>query len=316
MRGENRSAIIETSVDETNSKKPNNKLKKVLKFALKVVISGVALYFVYRKVDSKQVVQQLQDANILYFILAILSFNVSKWISTLRIWSFLKSLGIQIGHWFNIKLYYIGAFYNLFLPGSVGGDGYKVYLLKKRYDLPTKKFVSVALLDRGSGLAALLFLTGIMIIFTDFPSIPYSEWSGVTIAVLIYPAYYLVLRFMFRTFAKQFHATNLASIASQLLQFATAFFILKALGVEENYWNYLVLFMLASLSAVVPVTPGGLGAREFVIAYSYTYMNVDKQTGVLMATLVFAVMAISSFVGLFFNFSKMDGVAETNIDTT
>ena len=162
------------------------------------------------------------------------------------------------------------------------------------------------LLDRGSGLAALMFLTGLMIIFTAFPSIPYSEWGGIAIAVLIYPAYYLVLRFFFKTFLKQFHPTNFASIASQILQFVTAFFILKALGVDDNYWNYLVLFMLASVSAVVPVTPGGLGAREFVIAYSYMYMDVEKQTAVLMATMVFAVMAVSSFVGLFFNFSKME----------
>ncbi len=38
-------------------------------------------------------------------------------------------------------------FYNLFLPGGIGGDAYKGYVLKKKYEVKTKSVVSILVLD-------------------------------------------------------------------------------------------------------------------------------------------------------------------------
>lgn len=65
----------------------------------------------------------------------------------------LMLLNIRIPNLQNLKLYALGMFYNLFLPGGSGGDGYKVYLLRKLYKAPVKHLLSAVLLDRINGVA-------------------------------------------------------------------------------------------------------------------------------------------------------------------
>ena len=58
-------------------------------------------------------------------------------------------------------------FYNLFLPGAISGDAYKVVLLTRKYDVSYKKITAAVLLDRFSGLLALgliLSTYGVMVL--------------------------------------------------------------------------------------------------------------------------------------------------------
>jgi len=72
--------------------------------------------------------------------------------------------------------YYIGMFYNLFLPGSVGGDAYKVFLLHEQGVGRTKPLILATLLDRLSGLAMLALLTfGLILLREDLPGLPYLQ---------------------------------------------------------------------------------------------------------------------------------------------
>ncbi len=58
-------------------------------------------------------------------------------------------------------------FYNLFLPGGIGGDGYKIYLLQKNYQTGTKKIFGAVLADRISGMVALVVLALIGVSFLN-----------------------------------------------------------------------------------------------------------------------------------------------------
>ncbi len=73
---------------------------------------------------------------------------------------------------YNLRLYYTGMFYNLFLPGGVGGDVYKVMVLKKR-ELSILSATKATLLDRVTGLLVLLSL---MIISANFIVVPMASY--------------------------------------------------------------------------------------------------------------------------------------------
>ena len=62
----------------------------------------------------------------------------------------------------NIKLYYVGMFYNLFLPGGIGGDGYKVWMLRREFSSSWKSLILISFLERLNGLEAseLVFIYG------------------------------------------------------------------------------------------------------------------------------------------------------------
>ncbi len=101
------------------------------KLFIKILFTTLAFWYIFSKVGFDEVVELIKSANPLHLSLAFLSFNISKIISSIRLNILFKLLNIILNEFEALKLYYIGMFYNLFLPGGVGGDGYKIYLLKK-----------------------------------------------------------------------------------------------------------------------------------------------------------------------------------------
>ncbi len=281
-----------------------------IKTAIKLLVTALALYFVFKKVDSKEVITILKNVHLGYFIAAVVVFNVAKIISIFRFKAFLKYVPMSISDWFNLKIYYIGAFYNLFLPGSVGGDGYKVYLLKQQTEEPTKHLISTALLDRVSGLVALAFLTGVLILIYpgEYDYRQPIRWLSIVGLIACYPAYYLLLQVVFKRFLGAFHITNFISLVSQAVILLSTLLLLYAVGVPDKFLAYLAVFMVSSVVAVVPFTLGGLGARELVFVLSYQYIGLDKDLGVAFSVSFFAVTALSSLVGLVW--SLVGGVKE------
>lgn len=292
------------------------KHKKLLFFFLKLGLTGLALFFVFQKVEFADIYEKLKQVNPWYILLALLCFNVSKIMSTWRVKAFLNTLGHKISLAFNIRLYYIGAFYNLFLPGSIGGDALKVLLLRRTYPDKTGRIVSVVLLDRLSGLVALVIYAVFLLAYSPFdPDWAVYPWLLYVGGILVLPVWYLVLKLIFKAFTGAYWETNLISLVSQGIQILMAFCLLKAIGLDGHYYSYLTLFLVASVVSVLPISIAGLGTRETVFILGAEYFPVEESYGVTFTLLAFTVMAFSSFIGLFFtwneDFSDLFKKAET-----
>ena len=290
--------------------------KGILKLAVKVILTALALYVVARKIDLQETGRIIIQSQGGWLFLAMVFFNLSKVISAFRYKKFLYVIEVYLDRMYNLKLYYVGMFYNLFLPGGIGGDGYKVYLLRQSHGTPVKKLVGASLLDRISGLVSLVFLALLLMYFVDLSFI----FKGINYFILltlllIYPIYYLVYRSLFKSFVPVFNRTNVYSLGVQMAQLICAYFILLSLGISENYIAYMSLFLVSSVVAVLPFTIGGVGARELVFIFSAQYLLIDQNTAVAFSLLFFIITAISSFVGIFFNTQysksgKVDVLAE------
>lgn len=281
--------------------------KGILKYLFKVCVSALAIYIVIQKIDLTQTKEIIIHARIGWLILALILFNISKIISSFRLNQFFRCIGLVLPGLYNLKLYYVGMFYNLFLPGGIGGDGYKVYLLKKSSNKKVKDLISATLLDRISGLMALVFLTLVLALFVNLSFIgSWINWAIMGAIIIAYPVYYLIFRLLFKKFINAFTISNIFSLGVQLAQLLCAFFILKALTVSDLYIEYMTLFLLSSVVAVLPFTIGGIGARELVFIFGADYLFIDKNTAVAFSILFFVITAVSSFMGIFFE-TKLKG---------
>lgn len=278
------------------------KIKNYLKLLMKPCLTALAVYIVIRRIDLNETKRIFLQANLVWLIVALIFFNLSKLLSAFRLNSYFRTIGLHLDNLYNLKLYYLGMFYNLFLPGGIGGDGYKVYLLNRQYKTSLKDLISASLLDRISGLVALVFLAFLLGCFLNLSALDsWVIWVLIGGAVLSYPGYYISYRLIFRKFLAVFHQTNLLSIGVQGLQLICAWFILLAIGVNELYLEYQVVFLLSSVVAVLPFTIGGVGARELVFVFSAMYLSIDTSTAVAFSVLFFLITAISSFTGIFFD---------------
>jgi len=127
------------------------KLNKHIKFFLKLSVTVAALYFVFRRIDISEVWALYKQINPLWIIPAILLFIGSKVFSAFRLNGFFRCTGLQLSDRANLRLYLLGMFYNLFLPGGIGGDGYKIYMLNRKEKIKVKDLLFSILLDRISG---------------------------------------------------------------------------------------------------------------------------------------------------------------------
>ncbi|MEB2783567.1 lysylphosphatidylglycerol synthase transmembrane domain-containing protein [Algoriphagus persicinus] len=290
--------------------KKENSLKKKLTTALKLVLTGLALFLVFRKIDTDQLWQITKTIQWLWLIPAVLLFVLSKLFTAFRLNLYFKNISLYISERLNIKLYLIGMFYNLFLPGGIGGDGYKVYLLKKHYRTPVKSLVQASLLDRLGGLVAIVFLLLVLILPVDLV-LPFASpipWDFLVVlaALLVFPIFWLIQKLMFKAFLPSFWKANGWSIAGQLAQLLCAWFILKSLGVTENFLAYQLVFLLSSIVAVMPLTIGGVGARELVFVYAHTYAGINEAIAVAFSLIFFLITAVVSLIGsvISINFDK------------
>tara|TARA_R110000868_G_scaffold59941_2_gene183803 strand:- start:59228 stop:60076 length:849 start_codon:yes stop_codon:yes gene_type:complete len=277
-------------------------IKKRLKFFLKILLTSLALYLVFSKIDTKTTWKVIQTSDIGWIFLAWIFFVASKLFSAIRLNIYFRDIGLRLPEIKNIKLYLIGMFYNLFLPGGIGGDGYKVYLLNKVHKTPVKQLINAALLDRGNGLAVLLWLMFCLMLFLNLPwDFPISMyWLGILGIVLIPIGFYLVMLLFFKQFMGSVPSTTGFSYLNQLLQLCSAYFILISMGVGDQYIPYLFVFLVSSTVSVLPLTIGGVGARELVFVLAHDYVGIDQNVAVAFSLLFFLISMLTSLFGLFF----------------
>jgi uncharacterized protein (TIRG00374 family) len=95
--------------------------------------------------------------NLWVFAATLAIFTLAHIIVSLRWWLLLRSQSIFIGFWPAVRLYFLGWFYNNFMPSSVGGDLVRAWYVTKHTD---KKFEAVlsVFVDRAIGLLSTLII--------------------------------------------------------------------------------------------------------------------------------------------------------------
>lgn len=275
-----------------------DRIKKILNFIFKLAITILAIYVVLRKINITELWEYIREVNLLYLSLALITLGVSKIIEAFRLNLFFRSKNIVLDHWQNIKLYLLGMFYNLFLPGGIGGDGYKVYWLKKKQGAKLKSVIWASILNRVNGLFGLVVLICVSALFISF-DFKYNNYLVVAIPIL-YIMYYFILHYFFNDYRKTLPQATLQSVFIQFLQVFSAHLILVGLGLNDSYPDYWFLFLISGIIFAVPVTLGGFGSRELVFVYASQFLAVDVNLAVALGLLTYVLRAILSFSGVYF----------------
>lgn len=270
----------------------------LLRNILKISITIGALAWVFSKISIQDLQEAFAKCNPWYLLLALLCYILSQLIASSRLNSFLKVIGIKVSERHNLRLYQLGLLYNFFLPGGIGGDGYKIYFLRKNHEIKGRKILAAVFFDRLSGLWALTIITGLLIIFMPRLSIP----NEVTIGALVIGTftYLYFLYVFFREFFPHFIVTHLKALAVQGFQTLTAIAILQAMHFDGKFAPYLLIFLLSSLVAIIPSILGGLGLRESLISFGATYFKLDPHLAVLISLVFYVISLVVASSGIYY----------------
>lgn len=276
------------------------RIKKLLTTIVKIAASLFFLWLVYSKISFIKIWEQVQNLNISYFILAIVAYIMSQIISSERLLLFFHRQSFLLNSKSNLLLYLIGMFYNFFIPGGVGGDAYKVYLLNKKFGWKSKKLGAAILADRVSGLVAICCWLGALSLgFTYFKNI-YGIIAVIIIECLGIWLSLILFKKIFPSFKKIFFKSLIYSIIIQGLQLITVLFILIALDKFENYIIYGFLFLLSSILSIFSFS--GIGIREYVFYKCSLLFQFNSNIAVSVGFIFTMITLIVSLPGIFLVF--------------
>ena len=128
-------------------------MKRCLIFLLKIVVTIALAYIVFRNIantpgfDSNDLEKVLSQIKVWPLFVALLCLLVSNLTGCLQWKTLLKTQGVRLSYFHVLRLYFVGLFFNNFMPGNVGGD------VKKVYDIRVQGGVDSV----GAGLTATFF---------------------------------------------------------------------------------------------------------------------------------------------------------------
>lgn len=222
-----------------------------------------------------------------------LAFNVMLGI---RQAMFLKCPGYALSFKSSFRIVIVGQFYNNLLPGGVGGDAVRIYLLKKEIDAPLSVVSGIVVMERVIGLYTMLLiaLAGMLEIFYRFPEANrYFEYIWYFCLPLVgAPLIMVLLRsgrvqewrgwqnhfgFLAKYFSKFMLAVArvalngkmmlrgiLLSMPIHILSFIGVALLASSLYGRQAFWPVLSLCPIVSIIGMLPVTPGGIGWKEAI----------------------------------------------------
>jgi glycosyltransferase 2 family protein len=281
-----------------------NRLKKIGINLLKLGVSVSALWWVIHNISFKEVIAVVATSNIFYLGIALFFLIISFIFSAFRQNLSLRITGAHLTQMLNIKLLWLGMYYNLFLPGGIGGDGYKVYIIHKYRKNSVKKNIGAMLVNRISGLVAIGMMTIVLYYLSGINiqiNLPYGKFAWIGIP-LVYVLYLVVLKYFFKSFFKIHAGLFWWSLALQMMQFISAIFILWAFHQSADLFDYLFLFFISAIATALPITIGGIGAREMVFFYGAKFLGLNYEVSISLSLMFFVLSAFLSVWGVYWVF--------------
>ncbi|ODS34560.1 MAG: hypothetical protein SCARUB_00295 [Candidatus Scalindua rubra] len=227
-----------------------------------------------------------------------------------------------------IKLYFLGIFYNNFLPTQYGGDIFKAYILS--YEQKDKFPIYYSILaDRIIGFSSIIFI-GFIAAIISFESLEFL--GNAKYIYLVFPIlFFLLLYFLSSSWSKKtinFYLTtfglknlqdkiNLANdsitpiknnkmelfiviFISFLVQtniYLAFYAISLALHMDVILFYFFLFFPAIAMISAIPISINGIGVRESGIVFFFINAGVTANMALSLSLLILFFLVIDALIG-------------------
>ena len=313
-------------------------MKRALIFCVKLLITLIPAYFVYTNIvntpefDSGDFFQLVANMKMWPLLVALLCLFASNFTGCWQWKLLLEKQQVKMSYWHLLKLYFVGLFFNNFMPGNVGGDVKKVYDIRVQGGQDTVGAgLTATFFDRLFGLFFLTLLAlgvGALFFVRDpsqrmfvLPSLwcflgfcvlfaaMFSKRLGKLLAYLakrVFPAgiFDRVARMQdrfqyFRTWGL-WGGIFVLSAVTQILRVLVHYYCGLALGLDIAVSWYFFYIPLVAIISALPISIGGFGPRELMAQSLFARVGVPHLESVVVQLLAYLAGLIVSLLGAFF----------------
>ncbi|HET6680162.1 MAG TPA: lysylphosphatidylglycerol synthase transmembrane domain-containing protein [Gemmatimonadaceae bacterium] len=292
-----------------------------MKLALRVTVSGALLALLIAIIPWREAWDGLQRLSPWHWAAVLVLFVAAHLLGTIK-WRMMVNAGrARLGYVDAVMCYFAGLFANICLPSIVGGDVLRAALAGRLTRRP-EAAVWGGVADRLSDLlaTALLIVGGALLARGSLPGV----WSEVLTVLLVVGLVvgasgvpFLLRRPLAKwprrvrravgrslvSFRRMRRSPGVTAMALTLSLIIQGTFVLlnaslgRAIGVQVELAVWFLVWPLAKVSGLLPISLGGLAVREATLAALLLPFGVPIASGVVAALLWQTVMICGGLIG-------------------
>ena len=112
--------------------------------------------------------------------------------------------------------------------------------------------------------------------------------------------YYFIVKRFFSEFGEHFFKGHAKAVLVQSLQVMCIIMVLLGQDFTGKFAPYLLSFLLSALAAVVPITIGGIGARETIFQKLSPIFHMDVNLAVYISISFYLISLLVALTGIYF----------------
>jgi uncharacterized protein (TIRG00374 family) len=306
-------------------------MKKALIRTFQAVFTiGILIWLFHRPEIRNGMVAAIGKANHVWLLIGLPVALVGEIANIMRWQILMRVQGMYMSWRRSIVLFFVGLFFNLFMPGYTGGDFARLFYLMKEFPEQKKEAILTIVMDRLIGMCALIVTAGITTALRwrwlqSTPQASLLLWVLLVMVagfILVTGASFAIAGmrllnklpelFPFRArLVETSEAYHLFARAKKSLLFAflLSFPVLfsfygsfyctaKALGATVSLLDMSSIMPIVTAIISVPITPGGIGFRESLLEILLKDLcGVPNEVGVLISLLGACYFMLFGIVG-------------------
>jgi len=290
---------------------------------VKIGVSLAVLAIVVQRAGVENLLDALRSVELRWFAVALAIHLFGIALRAYR-WSLLiASLGAPVPFGRLLYLYFVGNFFNTFLPTGIGGDVVKIIELAPERGGATA--FSTVFVDRLTGIlgSSLIALAVAVTIPANVPpevqTLVVVTSGGIVLATLALTQGKYLDRLIWQSrffsnlpFAGKLHKVytaltsysvgaivraTLVSLPFTLTLIATQYALSLALGLDVDIRYFILFTPIVALAQVLPISLNGLGIREGAFAALFTSVGVAASDAVAMSLLYQLLRLLTGLLG-------------------
>ncbi len=300
---------------------------KVPLIGLKILLSVLLFAYVIAKVSPRSVWGTMRAANPSLLVMAASLFLLSSLIGSWLWARLLRAQGVAIPYPKAASYYFVGLFFNNFLPSNIGGDIARISDASKHADRVSSVF-SATLMDRLIGVVAIGFLALVASIAALDRVHLHALYAATLIVFLIAVALFLSIfhRGILKSFERPFHAIGArkvergiarlmddlhgfrsqggalaqAYVASTMVQVSRIYvhyLVGLALGVRLSLAYYFLFVPILAALISLPISLNGIGVREGAAVVLFRMAGLTREQAFSIPFLTYVISVLISLLG-------------------
>lgn len=301
----------------------------------KVAVSLLLIMLLVSTLDMGELGSVLAGVVPGLLLLGVFVFLLANMVSVFKWRLIVQAQGTPVSYFYLTILFYIGLFFNNFLPTNLGGDVVKAFKLSRATGRGAEA-VSSVVVDRVSSVLALLLIAVV-------PAILQLRVLGARISLLVLGMLVVLVamiallaseratrklgnigvlrndRLRIRKYLKSFYYSlydfrghkgtlawvMLVSLAYQGLQILTFYTLALSLNLDVPVAYFFIFIPIVLAVSMVPISLNGLGVREWSMVFLFGQVGISSAEALSLSILALLVMTIVSLAGgVFYMFDR------------